>query len=254
MNKFTTKLLAGILMIIAVSQYTAAEEKYSPYYLIIDQVPNSTLLLPPPPADSTARWAYDVEQYNWGKSLRDTPRGTLAASDAELDDAGLTEAFSEAFGIDISKENTPATYRLITGMREDAGDLATRHAKNHYQRTRPYIYFDEMTCVPEAQAGLAGNGSYPSGHTSKAWATALILAELNPVNQDAILKRGFEMGQSRVICGYHFQSDVDAGRITGSAIVARLHADPAFTKQIDKAKKEIKKLLKKGLIKVTNPQ
>ncbi|MDE5800969.1 MAG: phosphatase PAP2 family protein [Paramuribaculum sp.] len=238
-----------IAVIAVVSSLSGAVAQQSGYYLTIDQVPNSKDLLPPPPDTASARFAYDVEQYEWGKSLRDTPRGDLAADDAELGDVGLTAAFSEAFGIDITPENTPEVYRLITGMREDAGDLSTRHAKNYYMRTRPYIFFNEDTCVPDAQAGLAGNGSYPSGHTAKAWATALILAELNPARQDAILKRGFEMGQSRVICGYHFQSDVDAGRIVGSGVVARLHADDAFNRQLKKAKKEMAKLIKKGLVK-----
>lgn len=238
-----------IAAIFAVSSLTGAVAQQSGYYLTIDQVANSKDLLPHPPDTASARFAYDVEQYEWGKSLRDTPRGDLAADDAELGDVGLTAAFSEAFGIDINPENTPQVYKLITGMREDAGDLATRHAKNYYMRTRPYIFFGEDTCVPDAQAGLAGNGSYPSGHTAKAWATALILAELNPSRQDAILKRGFEMGQSRVICGYHFQSDVDAGRVVGAAVVARLHADDAFNRQLAKAKKEMKKLIKKGLVK-----
>lgn len=238
-----TALLLFILTIAA-----GANAQSDGYYLTIDDVANSTLLLPPPPADSSARFAYDVECYRNGKALRDTERGDLAASDAQLDDAGLTRAFSEAFGIEISPATTPQTYRLITGMREDAGDLATRHAKNHYRRTRPYIYFKEHTCVPDAEAGLAGNGSYPSGHTAKAWATALILAELNPGRQDEILRRGFEMGQSRVICGYHFQSDVDAGRVVGSAVVARLHADKRFSRQLKKARKEMKKLIAKGAV------
>lgn len=54
---------------------------------------------------------------------------------------------------------------------------------------------------------------------------------MNPDRQDSILKRGYEMGQSRVICGYHFQSDVDAARLVASAVVARLHANDNFMKQ-----------------------
>lgn len=95
-----------------------------------------------------------------------------------------------------------------------------------------------MTCNPEQQEELSTNGSYPSGHTAIGWATALVLAEVNPDRQNEILKRGFEMGQSRVICGYHFQSDVDAARIVASAVVARLHANDAFVKQLNKAKDE----------------
>lgn len=101
-----------------------------------------------------------------------------------------------------------------------------------------------MTCNPEQQEELSTNGSYPSGHTAIGWATALVLAEVNPDRQNEILKRGFEMGQSRVICGYHFQSDVDAARIVASAVVARLHANDAFVKQLNKAKDEFSKLQK----------
>ena len=82
-----------------------------------------------------------------------------------------------------------------------------------------------MTCNPEQQQELSTNGSYPSGHTAIGWATALVLAEINVDRQNEILKRGYEMGQSRVICGYHFQSDVDAARLVASAVVARLHAN-----------------------------
>ena len=106
-----------------------------------------------------------------------------------------------------------------------------------------------MTCNPEQQQELSTNGSYSSGHTSIGWATALVLAEINPDRQNEILKRGFEMGQSRVICGYHFQSDVDAARIVASAVVARLHANDAFMKQLQKAKAEFAKLQKAGAVK-----
>jgi acid phosphatase (class A) len=57
------------------------------------------------------------------------------------------------------------------------------------------------------------------------------------------------MGQSRVICGYHFQSDVDAARLVAGAVVARLHANDAFTLQLKKAKEEFAKFKKAGKVK-----
>ena len=78
-------------------------------------------------------------------------------------------------------------------------------------------------------------------HTSAGWSVALILAEIYPEAQDAILARGYEYGQSRVIAGFHYQSDVDAGRLVGSATVARLHADPEFMAALNKAKQEVQK-------------
>jgi len=75
-----------------------------------------------------------------------------------------------------------------------------------------------------------------------------VLAEINVDRQNEILKRGYEMGESRVIAGYHYQSDVDNGRIVAAALVARLHADEGFQKQLEKAKKEFAKLKKDGKI------
>ena len=216
------------------------------YFLRIDEVANSLHLLPPPPEPGSILFMYDEARYQWGKLQRETPRGELAVSDARLGGDGMSIAFNEAFGMEITKENTPEIYRLIRKMREDAGDLATRAAKQHYMRKRPFAFFHEDTSLPEDQKSLSTNGSYPSGHTASGWATALVLAEINPDRQDAILQRGYEIGQSRVICGYHFQSDVDAARIVASAVVARLHANEEFNKQMKKAKAEFNRLKKQS--------
>ncbi|MCM1355330.1 MAG: phosphatase PAP2 family protein [Staphylococcus sp.] len=218
------------------------------FFLQEGDVANSYLLLPPPPDGASITFLNDQARYTWGKTMRNTPRGDQAVSDARVEGDGVPQAFSEAFGIEINAEETPEIHRLIVGMREDAGDLGTREAKNYYNRTRPFSFYGEDTCNPEQQEELSTNGSYPSGHTSIGWATALVLSEINPERQNEILKRGYEMGESRVICGYHFQSDVDAGRITGAVTVARLHADPQFQAQLEKAKKEFKQLKKQGKV------
>ncbi len=219
------------------------------YFLQEGDVANSLNLLPPPPDMSSVQFLYDRARYDWGKAQRKTERGEQAFQDARVGGDGVPRAFSEAFGIEITPTTTPEIYKLVIGMREDAGDLATRDAKDHYNRIRPFAFFEEMTCNPEQQEELSTNGSYPSGHTAIGWATALVLAEINPDRIDEILDRGFQMGESRVICGYHFQSDVDAGRVVAAGAVARLHADKGFNKQLDKAKAEFAKLQKDGKVK-----
>ncbi len=216
------------------------------YYLNFEDVPSSLKLLPPPPDAGSIQFLWDDAQYKKGKLQRATSRGEQAVKDANVGAVG--DGFSEAFGCELSKENTPEIFKLISTMREDAGDLSTREAKNYYQRPRPYTFYAEDTSIPGSQKGLSTNGSYPSGHTAIGWATALVLAEINVENQDAILKRGYEIGQSRVISGYHFQSDVDAGRLVSSAVVARLHADDGFNEQLKKAKAEFARLKKEGKI------
>lgn len=253
MNNVKSLVVSFMLTLIAVSSFGQSKIKdvrTNPdlYFLRADEVANSLSLLPPPPQQGSILWLNDEAQYQWGKLQRDTPRGDQAAADARVNGDGVPNAFSGAFGVRISKEETPEIYKLVINMREDAGDLATRAAKNHYMRVRPFAYYHEMTCNPEQQQELSTNGSYPSGHTSIGWATALVLAEVNPDRQDSILKRGYEMGQSRVICGYHFQSDVDTARLVASAVVARLHANDNFMKQLGKAKKEFAKLVKEGKV------
>lgn len=220
----------------------AGAQNYEHYFLSLEQVPNSLEILPAPPAFGSEFFKQDSLWYEWGKTQRSSVRGEQARRDAVLWNEALGLAFSEAFGMPLTKENTPEILTLIINMTQDAGDLSTRLAKKHYQRVRPFIYFNEHTCFPEDEEGLSGNGSYPSGHTAIGWAVSLVLAEINPARQNEILKRGYEIGESRVICGYHYRSDVDAARITASAVVARLHADKAFTAQLKKAKKEFIRL------------
>ncbi|GAA0501621.1 phosphatase PAP2 family protein [Tatumella terrea] len=208
------------------------------YYLTNSQAIDSLALLPPPPAPGSLMFLNDQAMYEQGRLLRETPRGKLAAEDANLSSGGVATAFSGAFGREISATATPQLYKLLTNMIEDAGDLATRSAKQHYMRIRPFAFYQVATCNTRQQAELASNGSYPSGHTAIGWATALVLAEINPARQNEILKRGYELGQSRVICGYHWQSDVDAARLVGAAVVATLHTSPQFAAQLQKAKAE----------------
>lgn len=240
------KKVFPLLFLIAFSSPATFAQDHSShpdqYFLNYSETPNSLKLLPAPPADTSARFAYDKEQYEWGKSLRNTERGQMAISDASLGADWLNEVFGEAFGHTITPQTAPEICKLIENMRQDAGDLATREAKNHYMRTRPFVYWNEPTATPDHEGFLRTNGSYPSGHTAIGWATALVLSEINPERATEILNRGYEFGQSRVIVGAHYQSDVDMGRVVAAGVVAALHSNKGFEKQLKKAKKEFKRL------------
>jgi acid phosphatase (class A) len=72
-----------------------------------------------------------------------------------------------------------------------------------------------------------------------AWAWGLILAEIAPDRSTEILRRAREIGDSRIICGVHYLSDVEEGRTNGSILVAALHANPAFRSDLAKARAEV---------------
>ena len=206
-------------------------------YFTSPEMPNALHYLPGPPQITEMRFAYDTAQYYWGKRMRNTPRGEKARLDAEYSIGRMAAVFSPVLGVQISEKNTPQLWKLLTDATETT-HFACDSAKNKYMRQRPYIFFHEPTLVPADEEPLSHNGSYPSGHTTLGWTTALILCEIAPAAQDALLKEGFEYGQSRVIAGFHWQSDVDAARVVAGAAFARLHTSKAYLKQLKKAQKE----------------
>lgn len=209
-------------------------------FLTPETAPDSLAILPPPPSPESTAFKADVAAYQAGLKLRKTPLGELAQTDAKLTPEDLGKAFSSVIGIEISPQTTPITYNLMYRMVGDLSDEAVDKAKAHYMRVRPFMHFKARSCQSASdEERMRKNGSYPSGHTAFGWGMALILAEIMPEKQNEIIKRGFEYGQSRVICGAHWQSDVDAGRIMGAAAVARLHTIPAFVRQLNAAKNEL---------------
>jgi acid phosphatase (class A) len=204
-------------------------------YLQPNELPDSKALVPPPPAAGSAALAADEEAYRSTRALRDSSRWLQAAKDAELAFPKAAETFACTLGMTISAQATPHLNMLLRRIRMDAS-RANDKAKDHHKRRRPYLTFAEASCTPREQHK---DDSYPSGHASIGWAWALALAEIAPDRADAVLARGLSFGQSRVVCGVHWKSDVEAGRLVGAATVSRLHADPVFTAQLAAARKEI---------------
>lgn len=46
------------------------------------------------------------------------------------------------------------------------------------------------------------------------------------------MARGPEFGQSRVDCGFHYQSDVDAGRVAAAGLLARVRTRDGFREDL----------------------
>lgn len=223
----------------------AARSTLGSGYLKPEMIPDSTLLMSAPPEAGSPAFARDEEGAKNAVSLRGSPRWTQATLDAELLSPAATGAMSCAAGLVIGEKQTPAIQKLMRRATADLG-MSGRAAKQKYQRPRPFMVNGEPTCTPDWEPMLRKDGSYPSGHSAIGYGWGLILAEVFPYRAAQLVARGRAYGDSRRICNVHWLSDVEEGRITASAVVARLHADPAFQKDLKAAKAEAKKLRSKS--------
>jgi acid phosphatase (class A) len=230
LNKWVVVLVAGWAHIVAATAQDTGG------FLTPQTAPDSLAILPPPPAENSVTFQADKARYESGRVLPDPARVAQARQDADY--KNFAQVFTPAFGMEISAARTPALHRLLTAVLQDSHDYAMRTAKEHYNRVRPFVLYKNPTCTPEQDQKLAASGSYPSGHASFGWAAALVLTEINPARQTELLRRGYDFGISRVVCGAHWQSDVDKGQLMGAAVVAALQAEPAFRAALAAAKAE----------------
>lgn len=209
-------------------------------YHTADQAVSSKEYLPIYPQEGTPEFEADKIAYLHGYNLKDTDRWKQATKDADLHTANVAEIFSEPLGITISPETTPILYKMFGDLLVDSADNATKTAKEFYMRKRPFVYFGNHSCQPvDEEERLRQNGSFPSGHTAYGWTLALVLAQISPSHAEALIKRGYEFGQSRMICGAHWQTDVNAGRMVGAVEYSKLQTIPQFQEDLRKAIDEV---------------
>lgn len=235
-------LMMAVLMMAAVS--ASAQSKAEPYFSF-RELPNMLKWCPAPPDTVGAAFAYDIMQYMWGKQMRQNKeRADIAIRDAVYSLECIMEEFSEPLGLKMSKEETPEIYKLLKDSKATCENISN-FPKFYYKRIRPFMRFHEHTATPQFEPDLRRNFSYPSGHTILGWCSALLLSEINPERADTILARGMMYGESRVIVGAHWQSDVDAGRLAASAVYSRMHTSDRFLEQMQLARQEFR--IKTGL-------
>lgn len=203
------------------------------------QYPDFVELFPAPPAENSPIFANDKKVFKDTRKLKGTQVWYDAAKFARIAPEVLSEYFSPVMSRKITKEETPWTYYIIARIIADVAGSGTRDIKHHYKRVRPFVYFNTGTCsTKEDEEAHRKSYSYPSSHAAYGQALALILTEIDPANQAKIAKKGIEYGQFRVICGFHWDSDVNLGRLVASHVVARLHTNMEFIEALKNAKAE----------------
>jgi acid phosphatase (class A) len=208
-----------------------AEEQSCPK---TDSVPLAVLLMPPPDKDSAETKAELIELLTL-QSQR-TPDQT---KHAERDYKRTIDRF---FGeIDIKTEDWPTSARHFFECVAATAEDAVSEAKTTFRRTRPYkLPHNGLHILKTLKDDTF---SYPSGPAAYGTVTGLLLAEMLPERREKILKRIEDYSYSRMVSGVHFRSDVYAGQVAGSTIVAFLLKDKTFQNKFENAKTELRKAL-----------
>jgi acid phosphatase (class A) len=146
--------------------------------------------------------------------------------------------FGSIFGPAFSEPRLPKTAAFFEAALSDERIVGAQ-AKKFWSRPRPFVTSTLIRpCVDEAPTN-----SYPSNHATTGMLYAQILAKMLPEQRKRILARAKQYAENRVICGVHYESDIEAGKRAGIIEARAMATDTAFRRDFDAARDEIRQAL-----------
>lgn len=232
--------LAVCLLLAAATSRAASPEWESPPVSHKDVKPYfdartlHTLVLPPPP-DVGSTTDFDDLAALQARQQASSERRDQAQADAQW----LYDRFAPSLGLPaLRRDHLPALVNLLNRSVRQVGTAAFA-AKAAHPRARPYQRMAGIHVCGKVDADGTRRTSYPSGHAAYGWTVALVLARVSPAHAPALLARAGEYADSRLVCGMHFPSDVEAARQLATAVVAQLDGNAEFQGDVELARAEL---------------
>jgi len=150
-------------------------------------------------------------------------------------------AIAKILGDKFTPESMPATARLWADMDNDQGIFVSA-AKKFFQHPRPYDLDSNIKSLCGSKPGGAKN-SYPSGHGTVGYLSALVLGMMVPEKAEALRVRADEYGHNRVLCGDHYAADIPASREAAELVMGNMIGSAKFQQEFAAAKAEIRQVL-----------
>jgi len=191
--------------------------------------PDAVALLALPPLPGSPEQAADMAEVVAVRHACTSNEQTVAYSEKKFDIFNFTPAIGDFF----QPGKFPKTEAFFEKVQQDAAAV-TDNAKDYYKRPRPYVVDPSL-----ANGKLEKSFSYPSGHSTESMVLALVLADLFPDKQDAIIAEARTIGWHRVEIARHYPTDIYAGHVLARAIVRQMKKSDAFQKDFAEAKAEI---------------
>ncbi|MEO6918561.1 MAG: phosphatase PAP2 family protein [Collimonas sp.] len=191
-------------------------------------------LLPPPPADDSLQTKAELSEILALQASR-TPEMVLRS---QADSTENIWRFADVMGVRFKREQLPVFEKFFERVEASEGAVVDPY-KDIWKRPRPYLYSNQVKPVVK----LSHSGAYPSGHATGGTLMGIVLANMVPEKRAEIMARAAEYANNRIIGGVHYRSDIEAGRITGTVIAARLQTRDDFNMSFEAARKELRNVL-----------
>jgi acid phosphatase (class A) len=180
-------------------------------------------LLPPPYKDGSDLQKADLAEVERVYHNRSAERRAQAEWDDKHESVAL---FDSVLGRQFDLGKLPLTTKLIAEVENDQS-VTANIAKRYFLRNRPWA-IDPKLVACDYKPNAAPLTSYPSGHATLSYSTGFILAALMPEKAQAILARAQDYAYSRVVCGAHYPSDIEASHVLGTELAMLMLENPAF--------------------------
>jgi acid phosphatase (class A) len=158
---------------------------------------------------------------------------------AEWDDKHESvELFFKTLGPQFDLAKLPKTAKLLAVV-DNEQSVVANIAKRYFLRNRPWA-IDPSLVACDYKLGAAPLTSYPSGHATLSYSEGYILAALMPEKAQPILARASEYAYSRVVCGAHYGSDIEASHVLGTELAMLMLQNPGFAAQVEASRAELR--------------
>jgi acid phosphatase (class A) len=191
-------------------------------------------LLAPPPTDASDVTRAELDAMLLIQERRSPVQVTLT----KMDNEAKLDRFSDALGSAERLKNVPLLEALLGKVHADSSEIIEK-SKDAFNRPRPHKL--EPRLKPSLE--LPTSSAYPSGHATWGYTTALVLADMVPERRLFLMERADDFARNRVIAGVHYPSDVEAGRLLATVIVAFVFNSPQFATERAAAAKELRTVL-----------
>jgi len=219
--------------ILVLPLFASLAQAAGPSYIPPDSV-NLLVLLAPPPGPHGPRTSAELGELRHIKAARTPERIALAQADVEESVFRLMTVFDRP----PTAKQVPAITALFKKLKADAA-VVTDVAKSGFARPRPYAGANDLAPVCPRSA----SGAYPSSHAAEGYVMGIVLSAMVPEKRDPIFARTEEYAESRLVCGLHHRSDIEAGRIAGTVLAAVAMNNPDFQRDFAVARAELRAAL-----------